>query len=85
MRANDKRCYKVEIFDGTQIYTEDSKFDLIYEMRRLVAGEAQECLEKEFTLDNEQRSFHLIGCGEFKTSSSFENLTFFQLVISPCQ
>lgn len=63
LRANDKRCYKVEVLDGSQIYSEDSKFDMIYEMRRLLADEAQEIVEKEFILSDEQQSFHLIGSG----------------------
>ncbi len=62
-RASDRRNFRIDSFDGTRITTEDTKFDIISELRMIAATEVMESAETEFSLVEEQSSVHLMASG----------------------
>lgn len=53
----------MEIFDGSTIVAEGSKFDVISELRKIAASEVNEPVEAEFVMSEEESSIHFIGSG----------------------
>lgn len=51
----------MDFLTGSQISVEESKFEVIYELRKLLATEFQVTTEQEFEMSSEQSSFHIIG------------------------
>ena len=63
MKSNERRAFHIEIHDGSVINKDESKFDVIFEVRKLIADEFGINKHEEFDIVIEQTSYHFMGTG----------------------
>lgn len=61
MKSNERRAFHIDIHDGSVANRDESKFDVIFEVRQLIADEFGINKQDEFDEAIEKSSYHFVG------------------------
>ena len=73
MKSNGKRSFHFNIYDGSVMNIDESKFDVVFEVRGIIASEFGIDSNCEFDEFVERSSYHFIGTSIYILLSYFSS------------